>query len=199
LYSGEGEDAKLISEALQRAQVEILRVSRITKNNLKLAAMQSSGEKMTALDFSALLKSGAEVRRRLVEKNNNALVANVPDDLPKVYGNADQLVQVLSNLIDNANRHTKYGKISIKADVNEGLVITKVLDNGMGIPAELLPHIFERGVSNAISTGIGLPICKQIVEAHGGTISAQSEKGKGTAITIKLPIHNEDRESAENV
>ena len=192
LYEGEGEDGKLISEALYRAQEEILRVSRITDNNLKLAAMQSSGDKMSALDFSALLKSGAEVRRRLVEKNDNALVVNVLDDLPKVYGNADRLVQVLSNLIDNANRHTKYGKIYIEADVCEGLVVAEVLDSGMGIPAELLPRIFERGVSGANSTGIGLPICKQIVEAHGGTISAQSEKGKGTTITIKLPIHDED-------
>ena len=198
LYSGEGEDGKLISEALQRAQEEILRVSRITENNLKLAAMQSSGEKMSPLDFSALLKSGAEVRRRLVEKNNNALVANVPDDLPKVYGNADQLIQVLSNLINNANRHTKYGKISIKADVCEGLVVTKVSDGGTGIPAELLPLIFERGVSSANSTGIGLPICKQIIENHGGTISVQSEKGKGAVFTVKLPICNEEGE-IENV
>ncbi|MCL2204418.1 MAG: sensor histidine kinase [Defluviitaleaceae bacterium] len=199
LHEGDDGDAKLISEALGRAQEEILRVSRITENNLKLASMHSSGEKMTALDFSALLKSGAEVRRRLTEKNNNALVVSVPDDLPKVYGNADQLIQVLSNLIDNANRHTKYGKISIKASVCDGFLVTKVLDSGTGIPDELLPHIFVRGVSNSNSTGIGLPICKQIVEAHGGTISAQSEEGKGTVMTIKLPIYSEARERVENV
>ena len=199
LYEGKGEDGKLISEALHRAQEEILRVSRITENNLKLAAMQSSSEKMTALDFSALLKSAAEVRRRLVEKNNNALLVNVHDGLPKVYGNADQLVQVLSNFIDNANRHTKYGKIYIDAEVYEGLVIAKVFDSGMGIPAELLPRIFERGVSNANSTGIGLPICKQIIEAHGGTISVLSQEGKGTVIAMKLPIYNVDRGSIENV
>jgi signal transduction histidine kinase len=198
LHEGDDEDSKLISEALQRAQEEILRVSRITENNLKLASMQSSGEKMTALDFSALLKSGAETRRRLTEKNNNALVVNVQDDLPKVYGNADQLIQVLSNLIDNANRHTKYGKISIKASVCDGFLVIKVLDSGTGIPSELLPHIFDRGDSNSDSTGIGLAISKEIIENHGGTISVKSEKGKGTVFTIKLPICNEERE-IENV
>ncbi|MCL2216881.1 MAG: sensor histidine kinase [Defluviitaleaceae bacterium] len=198
LYEGDGEDAKLISEALGRAREEILRVTRITENNLKLAKMQSSYEKMTALDFSEILKSGAEVRRRLTEKNGNALVVSVPDDLPKVYGNADQLIQVLSNLIDNSNRHTKYGKITITAGVHDGFVVAKVLDNGTGIPYELLPKIFVRGVSNSDSTGIGLPISKQIVESHGGTISVQSEEGKGCAVIINLPIYPEEGET-ENV
>ncbi|MCL2198341.1 MAG: sensor histidine kinase [Defluviitaleaceae bacterium] len=188
LYQEEGEDAKLISEALYRAQEEILRMSRITENNLKLAAMQSNSEKMTTLDFYELLKSSAEVRRRLIEKNNNTLAVNVPDDLPNVYGNADQLIQVMSNLIDNANRHTKYGKISINASTAEGFAVISISDNGAGIPADLLPRIFERGVSGSGSTGLGLAICKQIVNTHDGKISIESKKGHGTNVIIKLPI-----------
>jgi len=93
---------------------------------------------------------------------------------------------LLSNLLSNANRHTKNGEISICAAQADEVVTVSVRDTGEGIKPMYLPRIFERGVTT-YGTGYGLPICKNIVEAHNGTISIESVSGKGTAVTFALP------------
>jgi signal transduction histidine kinase len=99
----------------------------------------------------------------------------------------------MGNLLSNANRHTKDGDITVKAESDGGSIINvTVTDNGSGIAAELLPHIFERGVSGTGSSGLGLEICKKIIESHGGVISAESEPDKGTAVGFALPVYRGD-------
>jgi signal transduction histidine kinase len=190
LYQPMGEEGKIITKALARAHEEILRAARITENNLKLASMQASNEEMEVLDFAELLTRTVELQRLVIEKNGTKVEVNVPPILPPVFANADQLIQVVSNLLNNANRHTTNGKITVCAFHEEAYIITTVGDTGEGIPSEILPDIFKRGISGANSSGIGLPICQQIIEAHSGTISAESENG--TVIQIKLPVYRED-------
>ncbi len=113
--------------------------------------------------------------------------------LPRVAADSARIRQVLSNLLSNAIRHTPSGGL---VTVSLGLaeqprrsIAVEVADTGLGIAPELLPTIFDRFVKEPDSTGsgLGLAIARDLVEAHGGTISARSEPGSGTTMTITLP------------
>nr|MBP8241004.1 sensor histidine kinase [Thermoflexales bacterium] len=94
-------------------------------------------------------------------------------------------------LIANALRYTPAeGKIQLRAARSDGAICLTVSDTGRGIAAEDLPHIFDRFYKGADSrgTGLGLAIAKSLVEAHGGTIAAESAPGQGTTMTVRLPI-----------
>ncbi|MNM90253.1 Sensor histidine kinase YycG [compost metagenome] len=117
----------------------------------------------------------------------------------------DQIDQVLDNLISNAMKYTpEGGTITIEArNMEDGLLAISVQDNGIGIPKRDLDRIFERfyRVDKARSrnmggTGLGLSIAREIVKAHGGTISLQSELGKGTKVTFTLPQQRQGGESS---
>ncbi|WMJ78685.1 MULTISPECIES: sensor histidine kinase [unclassified Sedimentibacter] len=173
-------------ELLQDAQAEIMRLSRMVEGMLSLNVIADSTEKIKT-NFSALLGNTTEMMRLLLAKHDNALVAEIPDELI-VFGNADLLSQVIINLLQNATAHTKKGMICLKAALNDGEIVITVSDNGSGISSQLLPHVFERGVSEG-GTGFGLFLCKTVVESHGGRIEIESEKGCGTTVTFTLPIY----------
>jgi two-component system sensor histidine kinase BaeS len=111
-----------------------------------------------------------------------------------IQGDASRLDQVLSNLIANALRHTPSGgRITLSAHLQAGGVRIQVSDNGEGIPAEDLPYVFERFWQSdperkrGTGSGLGLAIVRQLVQAHGGRITAQSSPGQGTTFSIDLP------------
>ena len=116
------------------------------------------------------------------------------DEEPWEY-DADRIDQVLTNLIDNATRYTKPGdKISITTSEDENYQILYVSDTGSGIAPEHLDLVFDRFYKVEASrtrgkqgTGLGLFICKMIIEEHGGSISVESTLGEGTTFIIKLP------------
>ena len=127
---------------------------------------------------------------------NVDLQLDVPALSLEIEADYDRLIQVLANLLTNALHHTpENGQITLRAEsVFEGARIS-VSDTGAGIPPEDLPYIFDRfwrGDKSRARTegnsGLGLAITKQLVLAHGGTISAESEVGKGTTFTIELPV-----------
>lgn len=122
---------------------------------------------------------------------------SVEPNLPPVAGDADRLEQVLRNLLSNARRHTPAdGRITIEASRVEGALRITVQDTGTGIPPEHLPHVFDRfyraDQSRARATGgagLGLAIARQLVAAHGGTISvASGGDGQGTTFTVAIPL-----------
>jgi signal transduction histidine kinase len=187
-----GAEKETIASSLSRAQEEVMRAARITENALRLASMQEGQKQMEVLRIDTLLTNSAEAYRAILEKRGNKLNLAITDGLgcDRVYGNADQLSQGMGNLLSNANRHTKGGNITVKTESDGGsIIIVTVTDNGSGIAPELLPHIFERGVSGTESSGLGLEICKRIIESHGGTISAESVPGKGTAVRFTVPVY----------
>ena len=115
-----------------------------------------------------------------------------PDGLPTITASFDKLMQVFVNLMDNAVKFTAKGTVRINAaTVGNDTLLVSVADNGCGIEPDRLPLIFESyhstDNSNAIS-GLGLPICKEIVEHYKGTIMVASEMGVGTTFTVRLPI-----------
>src|SRR5206468_4002955 len=107
-----------------------------------------------------------------------------------------RLAQVFVNLLDNALRFTpKHGRVSVEVDAEDGQAIVRVSDTGVGIPYKDLPHVFERfyvadrsRARGATGAGLGLSIVKEIVDAHQGSIQAESLLGSGTTVTVKLPI-----------
>ena len=103
----------------------------------------------------------------------------------------EQVGSATLNLVSNALKHTRNGTIVIKAEEDDGWAKVTVKDTGSGISAEDMPHIWERyykGKHSETGTGLGLFICKFIVESHGGKIWAESEPGKGTAFMFTLPL-----------
>ncbi len=121
--------------------------------------------------------------------------SDAPDAVPQVYADPQRLEQVLANLLSNALRYTPQGgAITVKVWVDAGEVTLAVIDTGSGISPEDLPHVFDRfyRADKARSradggSGLGLAIARQLVEAHGGQITAQSELGKGSIFTVHLP------------
>ena len=105
--------------------------------------------------------------------------------------------QVVRNLLDNALKFTsENGRIDIAAEVNRDAVEVRVTDNGLGIPPESLPHIFERFYKVERSrrdegSGLGLAIVKNIVQAYGGEVNVESSEGEGSTFAFTLPIAEE--------
>ena len=116
----------------------------------------------------------------------------MPDDLPPLDVDALRLEQVMFNLLENAVAYSNPPRrVVLSAALRDGQMEVRVADNGIGIPPNDLPHIFERfyrvdkGRSRTSGgTGLGLSIVKHIVQSHGGTVHAESELGKGTTIVI---------------
>ena len=124
-----------------------------------------------------------------------ALHLDLPEDLPRVKADPQRIEQIMGNLLSNAMAHTPSGgEVVATAQSREGEVEISLRDTGEGIPAEHLPHVFERFYRADPSrsrttggTGLGLAIVKQLVEAHGGQISVESEVGQGTRFVFTLP------------
>ena len=125
----------------------------------------------------------------------HAVVIDVPENLPPVMADARRVAQVLANLFDNAARHSvETAPIQVSAVRDGAEVAVAVTDGGEGIPAERLPHLFRRhaGADGRGGSGLGLVICKGLVEAHGGRIRAASAGvGRGTTVTFTLPAAEE--------
>jgi len=119
----------------------------------------------------------------------------VSDSLPPAFADRDQAVQVLLNLLFNAIKFTSQGgSVHIKAGYHDKFVEIAVIDTGVGIHQDDLSRIFERfyksdksRVRSRGGTGLGLPIARHIVEAHGGSIWAESKEGYGSTFTFTLP------------
>ncbi|MFH1730422.1 MAG: heavy metal sensor histidine kinase [Planctomycetota bacterium] len=145
-------------------------------------------------DLAACIRETVDTFVPMAEEAGVALTCSCPAEPCLVEGGAAALWRVLSNLLSNALRHTPSGgNVSVTLEPGEELSVT-VKDTGGGITAEDLPHVFDRfyrgDKSRARETGgfgLGLSICKQIVEDHGGSISIKSEAGRGTEVIVRLP------------
>jgi signal transduction histidine kinase len=124
------------------------------------------------------------------------LTGDVADDLPDLSVDPFRIGEVLSNLLSNAVRHTPQGgSVTVSAARKASTVEFTVEDTGSGIAPEQLPHVFDRYVkaSDTGGSGLGLAIARTLVEAHGGTIAAESEPGRGTTIRFTLPLESVPR------
>jgi signal transduction histidine kinase len=168
-----------------------MRVARMAETTLKMSSLQEAHGSVNLLDTTEILRTSAEANRSFIEKRGNNFSVCIEENLPCIMGKADEVIQVMLNVLTNANNHTLNGEIAVAAKISAEFVAVSVADNGAGIPAALLPRIFDRGVSNSGGTGFGLAICKSTIESHGGTIEIKSQEGKGTTVIFALPVHSE--------
>lgn len=148
---------------------------------------------LSAVRLDQVLKDAVEFARPLVEQAGLSLTLIGDLSNIKIAADAIALQQVLLNLACNAIRHTRRnGEIIVSSTVNdspEGVTaVISFADNGSGIAPEYLSNIFEPGFSTGQTPGLGLTVCKRIVEQHKGTITVQSEVGRGTTFRMEFPI-----------
>jgi len=189
-------DPGMAKEFMTDVNKEIDRLNRIVSDLLTLVNIDS-GIKMNMedLDIGTLLQEQVKRLAPLARENGIELDC-VANQALEVNGDALKLQQVVYNIIDNAIKYTPRGGEVHCTLVRSGKkAVIRVSDTGVGIPAEDLPHIFDRfyRVDKARSretggTGLGLSIVKQFVLLHGGTINAESTVGKGTTFVIELPL-----------
>ncbi len=181
-------------------------MSRLIGGVLESAKLRSSALHLReeTITVDALLREAYEGCLLLAEEKGICLSIDAREDNDGdmiIHGDFGKLKEVIFNLISNALKYTaRGGAIVLRGERSGALAHIVVNDTGFGIAAEDLPHIFERfyRIQNAArpfaaadglaSNGIGLNICRGIVEAHGGTIVAESELGKGSRFTISLPL-----------
>ncbi|HYP23878.1 MAG TPA: ATP-binding protein, partial [Actinomycetota bacterium] len=151
-----------------------------------------------AIDVGAVVRRTVDLLQPVAEKKRHTLRVDVPPDLPPIQGDPDYLERAVANLLENAIKYTpEGGHVSIAASLaaDEDVVRVEVSDDGIGIPADDLPRIFERfyRVDRSRSremggTGLGLSIVKHVAQAHGGSIEVASDVGKGSTFTLTLPL-----------
>jgi signal transduction histidine kinase len=168
-------------------------------NELQELSLAEAGELKLVYqteDITSLVKQAVPPWQRQMAAKEISLSLDLPDSLPPVTMDWQRVNEVLHNLLENAVAHTlKGGSINVSAGARGKWVEVSVTDTGEGIPAEDLPHIFERfyrvDKSRARATGgsgLGLTIARRLVEAHGGTITVESKLGRGSRFSFTIPV-----------
>ena len=201
LLDGALEDTETADHFLQIINSEADRMNRLVKDLLQLSRLDNKQEILAPKQTSAIVLIDTAVTKvELVAKEKKQQLNRLYDKEADIRINVDRdrFEQVILNLLSNAIKYTNEGgRIDVDVFAQDGLAKIIVEDNGIGMSAEALPRIFERfyRVDKARSramggTGLGLAITKQIVEGHGGTITAESQEGKGTKMIIEMPLAN---------
>lgn len=177
------------SERMARIVTDLLTLSRLDYGRMDL--------RMTRFKLADMLRNVANAMKLTAEDSGHELLVDTPDKLPELMGDRERLEQVVVNILSNAVKYTPAGgHIRLSArEISGERVRIMVEDDGVGIPQEDVPRLFERfyRVDKARSreaggTGLGLAIAKEIVQQHEGKITLASEYGKGTTVSIILPL-----------
>ena len=175
---------------LTRLVDDLLDVSRIVRGKVSLQE--------TVLDIAKVVEQAVEANRPLIEARRHQLSVVIPKYPLWVRGDSVRLAQAISNLLNNAAKYTDSGgNIHLSVEASEDWITVRVRDNGVGIPANLLPRVFDLFTQADQSLGrtqgglgIGLTLTKRLIEMHGGRVEARSEGlGCGSEFTAQLPRH----------
>ncbi|MCB0063465.1 MAG: HAMP domain-containing protein [Caldilineaceae bacterium] len=203
LVDGAIDDKDAALRFLHHMEVEVDALTQMVQELLQLSLIESGRAKLELAEIAAaqLVNQGAERLRAQAERAGITLQITVPETLPTVYVDAGRVEQVLTNLIHNAIKFTPTdGTIRVSAKQQpaqdteaDAFVLVQVTDTGVGIAHDDLPRIFERfykadRARTGGGTGLGLAIAKHIIQAHGGTIWAQSTPSKGSCFSFTIPV-----------
>ena len=188
-----GDDAARMLKSLRRnvQRLEGL-VRKVLEENTNLQADSGVRLERRRFDLWPMVEALLDDLHAVANTAQTQVLNRVPDDLV-LFADAALLQRVFQNLIGNALKFTPGGAVIVGAQTNDsqGLVECWVNDNGSGIAAEMLDKVFDKGESGAeddASSGLGLAIVKTFIEAHGGTVTAQSELGLGSTFRFTLPM-----------
>ncbi|MDZ7344322.1 MAG: ATP-binding protein, partial [candidate division KSB1 bacterium] len=191
---------KAIQQVTENLTVVISEGERLTKliNDVLDLAKIEAGKyewQQEPVSMPELVARAAAATSSLFENKGLKFIKEINGELPELVGDRDKLLQVVINLISNAVKFTEAGSVTCRALAANGEIVVSVIDTGEGISPENQPKVFEKfkqvGAASGnrpIGTGLGLPICKEIVEHHGGRIWVESELGKGSTFSFALPV-----------
>jgi PAS domain S-box-containing protein len=193
-------------DIVRSASEDCKRLTKMVKELLELSKLESGRIQLKeeVLNMSYLIDFAVRPLQLPFQEKNVSLVMKLEPNLPDFTGDSQQLSWVISNLLNNALRHTDPGgKVVVSAEANDNRILVSVSDSGKGIPKKNLDKIFDKFVqlkdsfarATPGSVGLGLAIAKEIVEAYGGGISADSEVGKGSTFTFSLPVRKKTKDS----
>lgn len=184
-------------ESYQLVHREASRLSRLVSDIERLSRLEAGVEPIEPRDLPTeeVIRDAVERLRPQFEQKPLDLEVEIPAGLPRVRADEDKLVQILVNLLGNSYKYTQPGgRVVVRAGLAGAMLQFQVQDDGIGVPPEDLPHIFERfyRVDKSRSAagggaGIGLAVTKSLVQRMGGSIRAQSEPERGTTVTFLLP------------
>jgi signal transduction histidine kinase/DNA-binding response OmpR family regulator len=190
-------DIRFVSENMEIIVAEGERLTTLINNVLDLAKIEAGKVDwdMQPLAIAEVLERATAATAALFEQKGLQLVKNIASDLPEIVGDRDKLIQVVINLISNAVKFTPEGSVTCRANVTGNEIIVSVIDTGTGIAPVDQPQVFEKfkQVGDTLTdkpqgTGLGLPICKEIIQHHGGRIWVESEVDQGSAFSFALPV-----------
>lgn len=181
----------------QRLSGETQRLKRLVNDLQELSKAEAGYLPINAkkFDLQSLLKELYDRFSDQLIESEKQLILSIPNDIPRAYGDPERVEQILVNLLGNAFCYTSDGSVTIRAEMKQGMLWVSVIDTGIGISDEDLPHIFERFWRSDRSrnrksggTGIGLAITKHLVELQQGIIQVESTLNKGSTFSFSIPI-----------
>jgi two-component system NtrC family sensor kinase len=182
---------------LTKIQQGVTNITEMISDLLDLGRIEAEARmEMKPCDVGAVLSKAAAGLQSAAEIKGQTLDVAIEPDLPTVMANATRLGQALTNLVGNAIKYTpEGGHVQVSATAEDGQVLATVKDDGIGISADDLPHIFEKffrvksqETDSVAGSGLGLSIVKSIVDKHDGRIWVHSQVGEGSAFTVVLPV-----------
>ena len=185
------------SEYTQAILESVDRLSSLINDVLDLTQGDTRGVALERerVDLAGLCRTALDKLKPRVAEKGLQLVSDIADDIGFVVGDARRLRESIEHVLGNAHAYTdKGGKIMLKAWGDEDKAVIEISDNGPGIAKKDLPQVFNRfdrvrkdGVRGEAALGLGLPLTRQFIEAHGGRVELVSAKGKGTTVTLSIP------------
>jgi len=186
-----------IKENISIVLSETERLTALINDVLDLAKIESGKVewKMVPLDASSIIRQAFAITGSFFTQKGLELFEDIEEDLPEISGDNDRLLQVLINLLSNAAKFTEKGSITCRAKKTGNHITFSIIDTGIGIDIDDQKKILEKFkqagdtlTNKPKGTGLGLPICREIIENHGGRIWVDSEPGKGSSFLFTIPI-----------
>ncbi len=193
-----GDDSQKIRKILERSRERTRGLLALINDLLAISRMQAGrlAKEKEKLQMSILLKEVTELMKGEALEKNVTIEMGVPDDLPLVQANREDITRVFTNLLDNAIKYNHHGgKVLLRAGADDVFVRVEVQDSGIGIPQKDITRLFDefyrvksKETRMISGTGLGLSIAKKIVEGHNGHIEVESKLHQGSTFRVLLPI-----------
>lgn len=185
---------------LERIIFSVRSITNLITDLLELGKIEAGfDEDREAVYLCKIVQHAIESTRHRWEAKQQQLVVELGTHIPPMLGNPLRLRQMVTNLVENAVKYTpEQGKVEVALDTDGEILILRVTDTGIGIPAKDQPYIFDKfyradqAIDHFEGTGLGLSIVKSIVESHGGRIWVNSKEGRGSTFTVMLPSYDPD-------